>query len=196
MPSTRIGGARSCSRNATTRSASPARNGTVLLTAMLPRNGPTQADSGSVGSRARSIHHQRTMRTAYAAARNATASSRYVVGRLPKELASPRRSTLRSSSQRNAAVTSRPAAGFGPAAGHGGHDQSAPPDCAGVSIDKAVALLHQIEWTLLDLAIDPPQVLADDAQEDQLHTAEKEDRDEQHDPAWHAETREQMLHDA
>ena len=64
VPSTRMAGERSWRRNPMTRSASPARNGITLLTAMPVRNGRMQSLTCRLGSSARNRSHQRTMRTA------------------------------------------------------------------------------------------------------------------------------------
>src|SRR3954454_3692365 len=53
----------------------------------------------------------------------------------------------------------------------------APPSSRLVAID-AEAILHDIQRALLDLFVDPPDVLAEDADGDHLHAAEEQDAED------------------
>ena len=48
---------------------------------------------------------------------------------------------------------------------------------------EAEPLLHVMEWPALHFAIDAPDVLAENADEHELHSTQKQDRDEQRRPS-------------
>jgi hypothetical protein len=96
--------------NPNARTASPARSGSTLLSAMLATNGVTQSRTRSRRSNAASIHHQRTTRSAYPAASRPSASSNPPADRRDAARTNAAPSMPRSSSTSAATETSRPSA--------------------------------------------------------------------------------------
>jgi hypothetical protein len=110
VPTTDIGDVRSADRKPTARTTSPTRRGSVLFTAMLTRNGRTQARSGSVGSSTRSICHQRTMRSVKPAASAARANASGPTRAERSTASTSPRETRRNARPMNSAATTQPSA--------------------------------------------------------------------------------------
>ncbi len=111
VPRTWPGGTPSSSRNATVRATSPARNGSVLLSARLARKGRTHRVNGRPGASGRSIHHHRAIRAAKPTARSTRPTSNGP-GRAPASaMRTARQSRPRASSHPNASANARPMRG-------------------------------------------------------------------------------------
>ena len=169
-----------------TRSASPARNGITLLTAMPVRNGRTQSLSGRFGSKTRNRSHQRTMRPAWPAVIKHRARTTVETDKPANARPSASPSRPRASSQPNPAVVAKPIDSLIHRVLfiHRLFSNRVPNDGRRpVCRLEPHPLLDEIERALLHLGVDAPQVFTEHADEHELDAAEEQNGDKQQRPA-------------